>query len=547
MSTLHTFRELRLDFQQSSGTSGKQGDGVQGTGPDRERGIRSASVQSWRSRDVSAVGEFPRSATQSNGRMAGGIPAIPGKAGRIRNSCRFTDVLRWGSGMRIAGTGGRIHPHGLTEHARMAGRNQGVRVAGSGIAAVGVSSAGVFPQRMWRSAQPEGEAGSLSFHAGVCAVILTGVEGIGNTQRDKQSIQRECMNTIRTLALGITLLVAIFLATSCRDDAPPVSPDPLSAGDTTSHDFVWDFDTLGLQYSGITSVAAVSANDVWVTGKFFMNDSNGVQIPAAVGNVAHWDGKAWTFKGFNSGGLQSWYLMADAFVRGADNLWLCGGSPFQWDGAKWITHKYGEPVRGDGIVETWATLDAKYACVISTNNFCFYYRHDDPVFRKVNLPNRFDEDCLDVVGLEDGTMFVGAGSRGADTASIYRISPIRQAKLYHKCPDADPYTLWMMNGTLHYGANRTIYRIDNNNPEQRSTLLTASESIIEEDHDKENHMIVMMHSNTQLHYNGSTWQEIYIPYPKSLAMHDVDVCGRDVYFVAFSPDQYCIVVHGRQL
>lgn len=163
---------------QNGGTSGKLGDGVQGTGPDRERGIRSASTQSRRSRDVSADGEFPRSATQSNGRMAGGIPAVPGKAGRMTRACRIEDAVRRGSGIRIAGTGGRIHPHASTGHTRMAGRNQGVRVTGSGFAAVGVSSAGVFPQRMWRSAQPEGEAGSLSFHAGVCAVILTGIEGV---------------------------------------------------------------------------------------------------------------------------------------------------------------------------------------------------------------------------------------------------------------------------------------------------------------------------------------------------------------------------------
>ncbi|MFZ1730649.1 MAG: hypothetical protein WBQ23_11710 [Bacteroidota bacterium] len=357
------------------------------------------------------------------------------------------------------------------------------------------------------------------------------------------------MKTLLALYLAIPLLIALLFASGCQDDIEIITPKPdpeSSVLDTTSHDFVWEFDTVAVQFSSITSVAALSPTDIWVTGKFFKHDSLGNPDPKPIGNVAHWNGSEWTYHGFNSSGYESWYEMDDAFATSADNLWVCGGSPFQWDGAKWKTHGYDGFTFGGGIAETWATADAKYACVVSVDKSCAYYRYDDPAFRKVLIPSEA-EDCLDVVGLEDGTMFVGAGARNSPEGHIYRITPDRKAEVYHDCSGKDPFAIWFQNGDLHYGSGHNIFRIDRNNHKYARPVLEASDHIIEEDHDEENNVVVMMQANEFLHFNGATWMQISIPYPASLHMRDVDVSGKEVYFVAFSPDQYCIVVRGRRL
>ncbi len=354
------------------------------------------------------------------------------------------------------------------------------------------------------------------------------------------------MKTLLTLSFGLLILVAMFLGTGCQDDLDIVTADtdPVVAPlDTTSHDFVWEFDTIAVQYSMINSVAALSPDDIWVTGKFFQHDSLGRPDAKPIGNVAHWNGKEWTYHGFNSSGYESWYEMDDAFATSADNLWVCGGSPFQWDGAKWTTHGYDGFYFGSGIIETWASKNADYVCVVGLDRSCAYYRKDDPQFRKVVIP--YQEDCLDVTGTEDGTMYVAAGMNDPYNGHIYIVTPERQATVYLDCPGMDPYALWFMNGHLHFSSGRNIYRIDSENGNEAIKILEVCDHIREEDHEQENNIVVMLQSNINLHYNGSTWKEFRIPYSASLRMQDVDVIGKDVYFATLSPDQYCVLVHGR--
>lgn len=214
MNQVHTSRECRHDVGPLDGAAGKQGDGDVGNGPARERGHRSAAAPGRHFRGVSAVGEFPRFATQGNGRTAEHHSAVAGKAGRMTHAGSATDAAMQGSGTRVVGTGGRIShqgatttkgrimpkgatavqgsdvrkgatttqgrivrkgattpageitPRGTTTDTRPTGRRQGAGVFGSGRMAVGAACAGVFASRPWQSALKEGETACLPFQAG---------------------------------------------------------------------------------------------------------------------------------------------------------------------------------------------------------------------------------------------------------------------------------------------------------------------------------------------------------------------------------------------
>jgi hypothetical protein len=589
---MHTYQKDRLPSMHGSAASGGEGNRGRGSRPERKRGAHSDVGSGRGLGNVCAAGELPRSAARNDGEMAEGVSAAQGIT-VLKSALQSAKASRIGSVIvRIAGV------CGMAGHARTSGRKLGARVTGSGDAAVGGSSAGVSSpvlrgnvhesrentqahpgiasNRETEAAHPgiasnrETEAArtgiasnreieaartgiasnrEIQNNGGVRVRGGAAVPGDGRRQNGNfTSSKRDLMNTMYTPVL-LALLLMLLLVAACQDDIAPVTPpEPPAPLDTTSHDFVWDFDTVGVQFSSINSIAVVSPTDYWVTGKFFRYDSLGRPDSRPVGNVAHWNGKTWTMHGFNSSGHQSWYEMDDAFARGPDNVWVCGGSPFQWNGAKWITHGYEGFYFGSGILETWVSADAKYACVVGLDRSCAYYRADDPHFRKVQIPHQ--GDCLDVTGLEDGTMYVAEGCKDPYGGYIYRVTPDRKAEIYCSAPTMDPYTLWFQGGRLYFASTRRIYEIVENGSgtgKYARPILEVALNIVEEDHEEENSIFLMMQRGNFLHWNGSTWKQIAIPYPGAFLAHDVDVCGKDVYFVGFGTGQYCVIAHGRQL
>ncbi len=60
--------------------------------------------------------------------------------------------------------------------------------------------------------------------------------------------------------------------------------------DTTSHNFTWTIDIIGVFSAVLTDVSIISENDIWVIGDIYTNDTGYLKNE----NVAHWDGSEWT-------------------------------------------------------------------------------------------------------------------------------------------------------------------------------------------------------------------------------------------------------------
>jgi hypothetical protein len=264
-----------------------------------------------------------------------------------------------------------------------------------------------------------------------------------------------------------------------------------------------------------------------------------------VGNVAHWNGREWTYHGFNSAGRESWYEMHDAFARNADNVWVSGGGPFHWDGAKWTTYRYtNNDVFGGGIKAIWATEDAEYACVVARGNSCAYFRKDDGKFVKLQLPHNVD--CMDVKGKEDGTMYVAASNDFG--GYIYQVTPDRKVAQYFRVAGSKPRAVWLQDNEVYFAAGKGIYRITEVDGQRVERSVTGSRDyFMKQDHETENNMFFMLQHQYFLHWNGSTWKEIEIPSGEILRTYDIDVTGNNVYFVGYVGAQYCVLARGRQL
>ena len=138
-------------------------------------------------------------------------------------------------------------------------------------------------------------------------------------------------------------LLCAFLLLSCSD-GDMVTPPP-AGPDTTSHDFVWDITQIGVRHTAIRDIAAIAEDDVWLCGEIhfedtYTYDSNGVYIQPY--NLAHWDGKEWTFQrlkwqGDNPIAVKDIHAMK-AFA--SDDIWFfTGGDIAHWNGNSFETQK----------------------------------------------------------------------------------------------------------------------------------------------------------------------------------------------------------------
>jgi len=93
---------------------------------------------------------------------------------------------------------------------------------------------------------------------------------------------------------------------------------------TTSHDFVWEIDTLGEYGSSLHDVTAISENDVWAVGEIKAND----KLYGAV----HWDGEKWNFIELKVG-LEI-VRPRGILVLSSNDIWFACGSIYHWDGSE---------------------------------------------------------------------------------------------------------------------------------------------------------------------------------------------------------------------
>ncbi len=151
--------------------------------------------------------------------------------------------------------------------------------------------------------------------------------------------------------------------------------------DTTSHDFSWQIDRIGLPGSFLNDITIVSSENIWAVG-LILTDS-------LVGNAVHWDGVSWrVLQIVNSSELKS-ILFFDS-----DDIWVTTfGLPIHWDGEKWeLFHIQNMGLNVSAGFSMWGySSDEIY--------FCGYQggivQYDGDEFHKMASPTTIDLLCID--------------------------------------------------------------------------------------------------------------------------------------------------------
>ena len=172
----------------------------------------------------------------------------------------------------------------------------------------------------------------------------------------------------------------------------------LTTMDTTSHNFTWEIDTLGISLSYLNDVWIVDENDIWVVGALSIDDST-LEYPGHTNyNAAHWDGEAWEMMKIHSGAeLNAIHYFSE------NDIWVSsGGYPAYWDGNEWTMYRLHDMGINSGyIYAIWGTSSSNMYFVGRTGSIVHY---DGSEF--VKMESGRDVDLKDIDGTEDGDIYL---------------------------------------------------------------------------------------------------------------------------------------------
>ena len=123
---------------------------------------------------------------------------------------------------------------------------------------------------------------------------------------------------------------------------PPVQTTTM---DTTSHNIMWEVDTLSIaSASRLFDVAILSDTQLYAVGEYYVDDLNGQYDPYPY-NLAIWNGKSWTRKRVEyeySPGMYSYSLLVWLYAFNPNDIWF--SNSVGWNGQSFYNIDVGIPV-----------------------------------------------------------------------------------------------------------------------------------------------------------------------------------------------------------
>jgi hypothetical protein len=142
------------------------------------------------------------------------------------------------------------------------------------------------------------------------------------------------INKFLSACIFFALLVIFFLNSGCKKN-PVIPPD---VPDTTSHNFSWKIDTIGIYPSVLEGVWGTDVNNVYAVGLIYYSYS-----PLQFTAIIHWDGVKWSSLNYHEGYLNSIYGFGKDDIWAVGN-WRVGYDAYalitHWNGKKWTTWKF---------------------------------------------------------------------------------------------------------------------------------------------------------------------------------------------------------------
>jgi len=160
---------------------------------------------------------------------------------------------------------------------------------------------------------------------------------------------------------------------SCEKDFSSIKEIHLHhKDDTTSHNFVWQFDTTGTYPSVLRDVCAIDQNNAWAVGEIYADSAQ----PWLPYNAVHWDGQQWELKRIPFTGWCSavqFPPLGAIFAFSENDIWFSrGGSLVHYNGNSFYNDCDMNALLDGSINEIWGTDSNNLYAVGGAGSIVYY-------------------------------------------------------------------------------------------------------------------------------------------------------------------------------
>ena len=318
----------------------------------------------------------------------------------------------------------------------------------------------------------------------------------------------------------IVIIIQVIMETDdCPDLYSPCSDNlSLCCPDTTSHDFTWFADTIGMYGSQLMDVAVIDENSIWIVGALTIDDST-LQFPGQTNyNAARWDGDDWIMEEIQTefnGNLSTTILYSITYVSEND-IWVSNGTPIHWDGSEWnLYHLWDMGVLedSDGILTDIFLIGSDNIFFIGMYGTIVHYNGES--FE--SMESGTDVDLKDICSTQDGEHVFAVGYEDSGESIALRLIDNEWSEIY----SGDSY---FVEPTSIYGRVSAVEALGDTAyftttagllkyviPTEEF-ILTAEDQYLFEEYqfvdislNEANDIMLFTRPFSFLHYNGESW------------------------------------------
>lgn len=310
-----------------------------------------------------------------------------------------------------------------------------------------------------------------------------------------------------SLLLTIYSLLIVSSLPSCKNSIVP--PERLPTGpDTTSHEFIWQIDTIGAE--GILyDVAIVNDTLIYAVGEIYLRDAAG-QIDPQAYCVAVWNGASWALKRVHSFSNQLIPSVRGVLAFTPTDIWLADGGVHQWDGFSSRANQsfgrielIGGSENGQSVDKLWGTGPTDLYGVGRVGMITHF---NGSSWQKIESGKAGTFRFADVWGSARGGAFfvVAVGSNFSGDHAVKAITPTSATDSLGWLFDASPATVWFSSDSPIYiggfGLRRYVNAWEELDTVRNFNRVRGNSS---------NDVFAWggLTETSLLHYNGSTWYE----------------------------------------
>ncbi|MFH1214782.1 MAG: hypothetical protein V1681_11890 [Candidatus Neomarinimicrobiota bacterium] len=359
---------------------------------------------------------------------------------------------------------------------------------------------------------------------------------------DRHSI---IMTSLMFLITGLFLLLS-----NCTQD-PIKSEETLT--DTTSHNFTWEIDTLGLYGSYLNDVLIVDENNILVTGY--------IKTDSGTFNAGRWTNSKWILFRVLSGYSPNYGIL----YFSESDIWITSGLPQHWNGTEWILYHLWDmnvlDADDGGVEHIWASSPEDIYFVGRKGTIVHY---DGSTFLK--MESGTDTPIIDICGTDANHIWATAISNqlddehpnGFESVTLFcdgqqwirKYESLAGHTTERSTTELKGYmaSVWTYNDTVYISSNSGLWK----------ESIKKGKGILEHGPDKRlngspflvrgtgyNDVYAFTHWGEFLHYNGKTWN-------RNLSLDGINVMGASVtedmvVTVGDMAFRYIVIVRGRHL